>query len=93
MRKQLRGIQDQEMITLSEMIYSMAVDCPTGSCREEGLRAEGEGLSAGVRTAGGRCKVSLFCQFRYRTPRSPKILDLSLTFQVVFTVYLVKVKG
>lgn len=53
MRQQLRGIQDQEMITLSEMIYSMAVDCPTGSCREEGLRAEGEGLSAGVRGLRG----------------------------------------
>ena len=33
--------------------------------------------------------VMLWCP----APRSPKIPDVSLTFQVVFTVYLVKVKG
>ena len=43
------------MMTLSEMIYSMSVDCHIGSCREERLRdSRGrEGLSVGVRGLSG----------------------------------------
>ena len=51
MRQQLRGIQDQEMITLSEMIYSMSVDCSMGSCREERL-GESRGRGAECRSEG-----------------------------------------
>ena len=39
------------------------------------------------RQVSGWCKVSLFCQLGYRTPRSPKILNWHLYFLVFITVY------